>query len=58
MFWVDVILQFLVLGPTFWKYHVLYPRYFLPSPPYDFIRWTAPIFFNHCKISLILNLFC
>ena len=28
MFWVDVILHFLVLGPTFWKYHVLYPRYF------------------------------
>ena len=35
---------FLVLGPILWKYQILYPRYFLPSPPQDFIRWTVPIF--------------
>ena len=42
----------LLLGPTFWKYKVLYHRYFLPSPLQNFIRWTVLIFFNYCKISL------
>ena len=51
----------LVFSPIFWylvphfvsiRYFTLGTSgYFLPSPPYDFIRWTTSIFFNHCKFS-------
>ena len=48
----------MVLGPIFWKYQVLYPRYFGVLPIFTtvwFYQMDDSYFFNHYKISLILK---
>ena len=49
-----LVLLFLVLGPTFWKYQILYPRYFWVLSTFTtvgFYQMDSSYFFNHCKIS-------
>jgi len=54
-----LVSPFLVLGPTFWKYQVLYPRYFWvlsTFTPIWFYQMDGSYFFQYCKISLYLNI--
>ena len=55
-----LVLLFLVLRPTFWKYQILYPRYFWVLSTFTtvgFYQMDGSYFYNHCKISLTLYRF-